>query len=606
MGNIVILDEATANKISAGEVIERPESVVKELIENSIDAGATSISVDIENGGISLIKVTDNGSGISEDDVEIAFERHATSKIRKSTDLENITSLGFRGEALASIASISKIQLNTKTNKNTYGISTEVIGGTVASIKQIGCPVGTSIIVRDLFYNTPARYKFLKKNTTEAGYISNIVSRIAIGNPHISFRLTNNKSVVINTPGNNDLQSTLYSIYGREISNNVIEIDYSDEMVSISGYAGKPQISRGNRNHQSVYINGRYIKSKIITSAIDEAYKTMLMRNRYAFIVINIKINAFLTDVNVHPAKMEVRFSNEKDIFRSTYHAIVSALSMQPREKNGKYDIKNSQAFLINNKNIKEVEYKQQLINMKKNNDKTDSTYISQEQSMEKSNIPDDITASKINEQLMSGKHHDNKKMTEWFLDAKIIGQAFSTYIILQNGNELVFIDQHAAHERIIFENLREKYNKMENMSQLLITPVTIELTNQEIEFLNLKHEILNKLGYTFESFGSSTILIRSVPYAQDDDTVKQTFVEILDSTMDGVDSNSLAFVEKALYTVACKASIKANKKLDEKEIINLMLQLSKLENPYTCPHGRPTIIYMGKNELEKRFKRKT
>lgn len=326
MGKIITLDEGTINKIAAGEVVERPTSVVKELVENSIDAGATRIDIEIKKGGISFIKILDNGSGIEEDDIVIAFERHSTSKLKHSDELPSILSLGFRGEALASIAAVSKLEMITRTKNNPYGIKIYIEGGNIVNVSQIGSPVGTSIIVRELFYNTPARFKFLKRDATESGYVSDIVNRIALGNPPISLKFISNGASIIHTPGNSDLLSTIVSVYGIDIGKSVLEIDYKDDLVTITGYAGEPVISRSNRNYQSIFVNGRYVKSKLIASAIDEAYKTYLMKNKFAFAVLKIEINPAAIDVNVHPAKMEIRFSDESGIYRAVYHAIRNAL----------------------------------------------------------------------------------------------------------------------------------------------------------------------------------------------------------------------------------------------------------------------------------------
>ncbi len=327
MGHIIVLDENTSNKIAAGEVVEKPASVVKELVENSIDAGAASISVDIKNGGISYIKVTDNGSGMDEDDVEIAFERHATSKIKRAEDLDSISTMGFRGEALASIAAVSSVELQTRAAGNTYGMYVHISGGTLREVRQTGCPVGTTFIIRDLFYNTPARYKFLKKDSTEAGYISDTISRIALGNPGISFKLTSGKALLLHTPGNNDVKSAIYSIYGKEIIKELIEVGYQDEKYKITGYIGKPEAARANRNYQSLYINRRYVKSKMVSYAVEQAYTSILMKNKFPFFVLNIELNPLLVDANVSPAKTEVRFAEESYLSRAIYMAVSKALS---------------------------------------------------------------------------------------------------------------------------------------------------------------------------------------------------------------------------------------------------------------------------------------
>ena len=327
MGSIIILDENTSNKIAAGEVVDKPASVVKELVENSIDAGATSISVDIKNGGISAIRVTDNGKGISEDDVVIAFERHATSKIKRAEDLDSILTMGFRGEALASIASVSNVELQTKTADSTYGMYVSISGGNIQEVRQTGCNVGTSITIRDLFFNTPARYKFLKKDSTEAGYISDTMTRIALGYPEIAFSLTSNRINALRTPGNGDLKSTIFSIYGREVVKDLIEVNFSDEKLKVHGYVGKPEAARANRTYQSLFINRRYVKSRLVSYAVEQAYSSILMKNRFPFFVLNITLNPLLVDANVHPQKMEVRFADESYLTRTIYMAVASALS---------------------------------------------------------------------------------------------------------------------------------------------------------------------------------------------------------------------------------------------------------------------------------------
>jgi len=714
MGKIIILDENTSNKIAAGEVIERPASVVKELIENAIDAGSDNITIEIKKGGISFIRVTDNGSGIENDDVEIAFERHATSKIRNSGDLEKISTMGFRGEALASIASVSVVQLTTRYRHDSAGSFVEVKGGVVTERRQTGCPTGTTVVVRDLFYNTPARYKFLKKDSTEAGYISDIVSRIALGNPHISFKLISNGSTVIHTPGNNDLLSAVFSIYGKDTAKNVCEVEYQDDMIKITGYAGKPEISRANRSHQSIYINRRYIKSKLISSAIDEAYKTFLMKNRFAFIVLNLEINPALVDVNVHPTKMEVKFSNEQDLFRSVYTAVSGALLGSSDFRKVELDnLYLKDPFLLKERKLLNDKYTQQnigedIVTLKRNDVNVFGDDAREDKSQEtdthEAKIPEtDIPAGdthdagtsvdgtfrtgiygadaykadtyKVSERgfAASGfntleadapgadqyktdtyggaarevgtsetdKHrvnaheagtpyesgannHDRQRpgilaeekqlhepaqsvetsKTGLLSGASIVGQAFSTYIIMQKDDELFIIDQHAAHERIMFEHLKEKYYNKEALAQMLITPVNIELTFQEIKMAGEKKDFFEKLGFIFEDFGHNSVILRSVPFMSDSNDVRELFLEALDfvSGSNKTDINILA--EETLYRIACKAAVKANRKLDNTEIKQLVSELQSFENPYTCPHGRPTVLKLTRYEIEKMFKR--
>ena len=676
MGQIVILDENTSNQIAAGEVVENPASVVKELIENSIDAESSNITVEIQKGGISLIKVIDNGCGMEEDDVLIAFERHATSKIRSSNDLDGILTLGFRGEALASIASVSVVELTTRTKDKSFGSYVRVKGGVVEEVSQAGCPVGTTFTVKDLFFNTPARFKFLKRDSTEAGYISDIVNRIALGNPHISFKLVNNKKTVVHTPGNNDLLSTIFSIYGKDTAKECIKVSYKDDMFKIDGFAGKPSISRATRSWQSIYINGRYIKNKTISAAIDEAYKTSLMKNKFAFVVLNIEINPVLVDVNVHPTKMEVRFTNEQDVFRAVYYAINNALLSESLVKNIEVENKNNifkyetdskkdeyvqQGIRdIKNKPIEYIETKKAQINEKSKKKESDIHYADNLNTAEsntaelntaelntaelntiESNTAESNTAElntiesntaesntvelntvelntiesntvELNtlNSITGDKKEESKTekkeviADDIFINSKIIGQIFSTYIILQSGENLVLIDQHAAHERIVFESLKKKYHKEENLAQYLLEPVVIELTGQEIGFINDKNEMLNKLGFIIENFGDNSIILRSVPANSESGKVKEAFLDVLDFLMSENKKDNVYIAEEILYKMACKGAVKANEKLESIEIKNILKKLSQIKNPYTCPHGRPTIIKITKYELEKMFKR--
>lgn len=643
MGNIVILDENTSNKIAAGEVIERPASLVKELVENSIDAGANIISVEIRNGGISYIKITDNGCGIAEDDAVIAFERHATSKIRNSNDLDSINTLGFRGEALASIAAVASVELTSRVANNTNGTYIKIQGGNVLEIKKTGCPVGTTFIIRELFYNTPARFKFLKKDSTEAGYISDVIERIALGNPHISIRLTANGSTVLHTPGNGDLLSVIYSIYGKEIAKSCIEVSYEDEKIKIFGYAGKQEIARNNRNHQSLFVNSRYIKSKLISSAIDEAYKTLLMKNKFPFIVLFTDINPMLVDVNVHPTKMEVRFSDEQGIFRSVYHAVNNALiTGQDFREVVTPEIKKEDFRIPENNYIKPVEYTQQSLENSKlqvaetaaafetkksqviskpdikkysqsegNNSlreylkETEKAVVKPVVQAIKEIAPQKISTAdnKVPELIVSKTVKEKEKGVSDLTNARIVGQVFSTYIILQSGEEMLLIDQHAAHERITYEMLKEKYEKNESLAQYLLNPEVIELTFQEFKLVQDEKETLLKLGFTYEEFGSNSIILRSVP-ANDSGLIKEMFHKVLDDIFSRSNHEISEKVDDVLYSIACKASVKANRKLDDAEVTSLVKQLSSLRNPFTCPHGRPTVLKLSKYELEKMFKR--
>ncbi len=644
MGNIVILDENTSNKIAAGEVIERPASLVKELVENSIDAGANIISVEIRNGGISYIKITDNGCGIAEDDTVIAFERHATSKIRNSNDLDSISTLGFRGEALASIAAVASVELTSRVANNTNGTYVKIQGGNVLEVKKTGCPVGTTFVIRELFYNTPARFKFLKKDSTEAGYISDVIERIALGNPHISIRLIANGSTVLHTPGNGDLLSVIYSIYGKEIAKSCIKVSFEDERVKIYGYAGKQEIARNNRNHQSLFVNSRYIKSKLISSAIDEAYKTLLMKNKFPFIVLFTEINPMLVDVNVHPTKMEVRFSDEQGIFRSIYHAVNNSLiTGQDFREVVTPEVKKEDFKMPENQYTKPLEYSQQSLDNSKlqvsetaaafetkkspviskpelkkysqpegNNSlreylkESEKTVVKEAAAQAvKEIIPEKISKidNNVPESIVTKAIEEKEKIVSDLTNARIVGQVFSTYIILQSGEEMLLIDQHAAHERITYEKLKEKYEKNESLAQYLLNPEVIELTYQEYKLVQDESGTLQKLGFIYEEFGSNSIILRSVP-ANDNGLIKEMFHKVLDEIFSRSNHELSEKVDDMLYSIACKAAVKANRKLDDAEVTSLVKELSSLRNPFTCPHGRPTVLRLSKYELEKMFKR--
>ncbi len=662
MGRIIVLDENTSNKIAAGEVVEKPASVVKELVENSIDAGATSISVDIKNGGISYIKITDNGSGMDEDDVEIAFERHATSKIKRAEDLDSVITMGFRGEALASIASVASVELMTKTAASTYGMYVHIRGGVFQDVRQTGCPVGTTFIIKDLFFNTPARYKFLKKDSTEAGYISDTISRIALGNPDISFKLTNGKTTLIHTPGNNDLKSVIYSIYGKELIKDLVAVEYADEKIKISGYVGKPEAARSNRNYQSLYINKRYVKSKMVSYSVEQAFTSILMKNRFPFFVLNIDINPVLVDANVHPAKTEVRFADESNLSRTIYMAVSNALTTGGSLFNPvSVPNKDRELFKFTGNSQNKAEYLQKEIELNKQEDykkaeeirlftkaleplaktevnkastslekpQTDTSSftftkseeynvrqpqevtveVKQEKTTELNNNSEVIKEADFSEEVAAVLSEDDGEVNTENLhpelaDMKYIGQAFSTYILLQSNDELVMVDQHAAHERIIYEKLRVKFDSQENTTQLLLEPVVIQLQPFELDAVKSKHELLKGIGFVFEDFGNNSIIIRGIPYMVGDCSPRDIFIELTQKLQESIRPVSTPLADEIIHTIACKAAIKANKKLDEKEVHQLLIELSNTGRRYTCPHGRPTVIRLTKYEIEKMFKR--
>ena len=718
MGNIVLLDDNTINKIAAGEVIERPASVVKELMENSIDAGATSINVEIKNGGISYIRITDNGKGIAPDDMEIAFERHATSKIRQAEDLETVTSMGFRGEALASIAAISKISMTSKTAENEIGYKIEIEGGKIINKEEAGCPKGTTIVITDLFFNTPVRYKFLKKDFTEAGYIEDAVTRLALVHPEVAIKLINTGKTIIQTPGNNEPKATIYSIYGKDIAENIMDVDYTYEDIRITGVIGKPSIARSNRSNQLFFVNKRYIKDKTLTSAAEQAYKGMITIGKYGFLVLNIEMNPKKVDVNVHPAKLEVRFEEESKVFKAIYHAIkdtllkgdlvtdtekeetqvvpehtqpintenVLAASAKPvenmefskdiedkkekgfgglfrkfkeREKEEPEEENNykdnmiaqiySNKFATNSKNekpevvtqvndIKELDnMKTKVLDTKEVNEKLmedvkkldelkiepqtqdfDEMYIRTFGSMpveakkdaerEANRLKEEEEKYKLNEELKTTENISifSEEEKQGIPDYKFIGIAFSTYIILELGKELYILDQHAAHERILYEKIKKNYYSDDQKdSQLMLLPDIIKLSHKEMDIAKENMDMFRKAGFTLEEFGDDTIKLSGVPNICLDLDTKELFLETLDEINTVARTAKQEKEEKFIATVACKAAVKANMALTKQEVDKLMEQLLILPNPFTCPHGRPTAIKMTKTDIEKKFSRR-
>lgn len=638
MNKIVILDEKTANQIAAGEVIERPASVVKEMVENSIDAGATQITVEIKNGGISYIRVTDNGNGIDGEDLEFAFERHATSKIRRIEDLDALSTMGFRGEALASIASVSHLEVTSKTQAASTGTKLNMEGGRVISVTQTGSPKGTSFIVRNLFYNTPARYKFLKKDSTEAGYVSDIVERLALANPGISFKFIQNNQTQLHTPGNHDLLSVIYSVFGKDIAKSVLPVNYEGDEINLTGFIGKPEIARGNRNNQSIFLNGRYIKSSLITKALEEAYKTMLMQKKFPFCVLLLEAPPQYYDVNVHPQKLEVRFANENSLFGVIYHGVKNTLLNETSIRNfepkndktvnkqesaapekpiisaqaGYNEITNTgagisepkQASIFDNPPINEFA----LDRSKSTSDAIHKisepepiiyeteNFVNYENEQDAKGIEKKATCSQLDQPKKIGALND-------LLDAQIVGQAFDTYIMLQKGDNLYIIDQHAAHERIRYETLKRRLQQNENFSQLVLEPFIIKLKPIEYDFVLDKQEVFQRLGFDIESFGSSTVILRSIPDFYDSSFNIGDFNEILDRWIQ-IGSNESEISDETIFMISCKGALKANRILSKEEIWGLVNHLNGMENPFTCVHGRPVVLTMEKKEFEKRFKR--
>lgn len=768
MGNIVLLDDLTINKIAAGEVIERPASVVKELVENSIDAGATNVSVEIRNGGISYIRITDNGKGILPEDMEIAFERHATSKIRKAEDLTTVKSMGFRGEALASVASIAKVEMVSRAIGQEIGYKIELEGGNVLNKEEAGCPQGTSITVTDLFFNTPVRYKFLKKDFTESGYIEDVITRIALVNPNIAIKLVNSGKTVIQTSGNGDIKGVIYSIYGKDIAENVIPVNFEYEDLKITGVVGKPVIARSNRSNQIFFVNHRYIKDKTLTAAAEKGYKGMITIGKFGFLILNIDMPANEVDVNVHPAKLEVRFEDEGKIYRAVYHAINNALlaedlvadrekeaskgeekeitastsssmglfrktknetleegqtgntgniledvfrakqqreleatrpiatQQEPKVESEKVgqpsdaflnqalnQIKQMQEALQQGKNLSPytqpsgnsegTEMKTQVLEaeeekkeedlgetkvlslkelneaVKKQDEEIDASLKQAEEieqkKMQEEMAPKTEVAEEINfdemyaktfgktiqkpeevaeekeeyvikpEELATAQTYQKEDNVSVFEGReeyqrpvyKFIGIAFSTYIIIEMDKELYIIDQHAAHERIMYERVKKNYyqDQGQKESQLMLLPDIITLTNKEMGIARDNWAMFEKAGFMLEEFGENTIKLSGVPNICLDLDTKELFLETLDEINTVARTAKQEIEEKFIATVACKAAVKANMALDKEEVDQLMDQLLRLPNPFTCPHGRPTAIKMTKTDIEKKFSRR-
>ena len=769
MGKIVLLDDLTINQIAAGEVIERPASVVKELVENSIDAGAKNVTVEIKNGGISYIRITDDGSGIMPDDMEIAFERHATSKIRKADDLDTVKSMGFRGEALASIAAIAKVELVSRTEQNDIGYKIDIQGGDIIDKHEEGCQKGTTITVKELFYNTPVRYKFLKKDFTESGYIEDTITRIALANPSVAIKLINTGKITIQTTGSGKLEDVIYSIYGKEIAQNLLPVEYEFEDMKVTGVIGKPAIARSNRSNQLFFVNKRFIKDKTLTSAAEQAFKGLVTIGKHGFLVLNIDMDPKKVDVNVHPTKLEVRFQEDGKVFKAIYNSIKQALlkydlvpspekeykSTTPNDilksinsnvnsnlfntkveadevketslksetitniadtlSNKKEDETNIPKFtefkstmseldaetrrkfideLTQTKSPEEIGIKladmtkalanksNEIINEKNDSQKIEENKVADESAENKAIYEDrknevaykeeeneEVSDSSNNEQLNEKTEEykldnstnvvndENKKEEETFEQMykrlfgrdineakkeyaekqaeeeekypispitgeeisifekegidnnpqyKFIGIAFKTYIILTMGDDLYILDQHAAHERIMYEKVKANYySEGEKDCQLMLLPDIIKLSTREMGIFKDNKEMFNKAGFAVEEFGDNTVKLTGVPeFCLDFDT-QELFLETLDEINTVARTAKQEIEDKFLATVACKAAVKAHMALSKEEVDSLMNQLLRLPNPFTCPHGRPTVIKMSKNDIEKKFSRR-
>ncbi len=589
--SINILDQNTINKIAAGEVVERPSSVVKELVENAIDAGSNAVTIEIKDGGTSLIRITDNGCGISNEDVKIAFLRHATSKIKQATDLMNVSSLGFRGEALSSISAVSQVELITKTKDSFVGIRYCMDGGIEKIFEEAGAPDGTTFLIRNLFYNTPARRKFLKTNATEAGYISNVVEQLCMSHPEVSFRFIVNGKPKIQTMGNSKLKDVIYTIYGRDITSHLLEINFQTEDMKINGYIGEPVISRGNRNFENYYINGRYIKSDIISKAIEDAYAPFMMQHKYPFTAFHIVINPELLDVNVHPTKMELRFSNQNELYNAIEKTVKDSLSHKELIPEIEVTL---QKEAEDHQPIQEVKQKE----IPTSQIKMPEPFEEKRALAFKETIPPVVYEQSELFEKKELLKQENKK------DIRIIGQVFETYWIMEFDKNMYIVDQHAAHEKVLFERIMKAYNNRTIQTQQISPPIIITPIPSEIDLLkeNLTH--FTSLGFEIEDFGKTDFAIRGIPSEFSQGDPKEIMLEVLDSLSSENKNTTQKTIYHRIATMACKAAVKGNNHLSYPEAQALISELMDLDQPYHCPHGRPTMITMSNYELEKKFNR--
>lgn len=616
MPNIAILNQETIDKIAAGEVVERPCSVVKELVENAIDAGSTAITVEIKEGGISFIRITDNGCGIERDQVAVAFYRHSTSKIRSAEDLLTVKSLGFRGEALSSISAVARVELITKTYDELTGTRYVIEGSKELSNEEIGAPDGTTFIVKDLFYNVPARRKFLKTAQTEGSYISDMVEKLALSHPDISFKFINNNQTKLHTSGNGNRKDIIYHIFGREISSSLLEVKHECEYFKVEGFIGKPVITRGNRNYENYFINGRYVKSNILSRAIEEAYKSFLMQHQYPFTVLYFTFFSEL-DVNVHPTKMELRFDNNNEIYVElcdTIYAILSHKEMipevpvdsTPAPKKIVHEYKEPIPEPFEKRRINEVRaaesrsvYGQSVTSTVKNYSATEPA----------AKAPETSTAYEP-AQVVTGTQQTLGDYDKVFLTESskkqfsIIGQLFKTYWLIEFEDKLYIIDQHAAHEKVLYEKTMARLANKDFTSQRISPPIVMTLDARECEMFEKYRPQIEQFGYEVEHFGGKEYMISAIPDNLFNIDMKDLFIEMLDDFSNSTGRQTPDIITEKVASMSCKAAVKGNDKLTLPEINKLIDELLSLDNPYNCPHGRPTIISMSKYEIEKKFKR--
>lgn len=627
MGNIVLLDDLTINKMAAGEVIERPANVVKELVENSIDAGAKNIVVEVKNGGKTFIRITDNGKGIAIDDMTIALERHATSKIRQIEDLEKTYTMGFRGEALASIVSISKLTIISKTQDMPMGMKLVAEGGNIISQDEVGAQNGTMMTVENLFFNVPVRYKFLKNDATEFRYIKELVQKIALANLDVAIKLINDGKNVFQSTGNGNIEDIVYTLFGKEIKDNLIEVNYTDGEVKITGVIGNTLMAKDSRKNQILFLNKRNIKNQMLTNSADQAFKGGTGIGKYGFFILNMEMPATYYDVNVHPTKMEVRFKDEQSLYKIMYHAIKG--SLLNKEFLGNNEIENNKEnyvedelkFLTNHYNMQpenlQGNKKNEINNLSQNTNKSlDNTYNSENNNLNNKNTDMENSLNNkyvnINNLAIPNIEQSNSKFINISnngnldlinrdrirdVNYKYCGIVFRTFIMIEIDNELYLVDQHAAHERVLYEQIKENYkNNIRNNSQLMLMPEIVNLTHREMGFVQENIKLFQNYGFDIEIFGENSIKINGIPdieYKMKIDT-KDVFMDVLDEMLTKERTTIKDIEERFIATVACKAAVKANMDLEESEVHKLLDRLLKLKNPYTCPHGRPTTIKLG------------
>lgn len=608
---IQILDQDTINQIAAGEVVERPASVVKELMENAIDAGATAVTVEIRQGGIGFIRITDNGCGIPKEELPLAFLRHSTSKIHSAADLLTVASLGFRGEALSSIAAVSQVELITKTTDSLTGSRYRIEGGEEKGLEEVGAPEGTTFISRNLFFNTPARRKFLKTETTEAGHVADLVEKIALSHPEISIRLIVNNQNRLHTSGNHNLKDIIYTIYGREIAGSLLSVSEEREGMLISGFIGKPVIARGNRNFENYFINGRYIKSRLISKAIEDGYKSYMMQHKYPFTLLHFTIEPELIDVNVHPSKMELRFKDGEAVYQMVYHAVTSALS-------GKELIPTASLPEPRVPNQPKVPNQPEISNQPESQSQPEvpgRPEPFEKKRMEAMGIVKEPPSPYGKEPPVPPSAEEKKEEQLELFDGRLlseearkrhrlIGQVFDTYWLVEYDGSLYIIDQHAAHEKVLFEQNFASLKSREYTSQYISPPIILSLSMREAELLNRSIDVFRQVGFEIEPFGGSEFAVRAVPGNLLSLAKKELLMEMIDSLSEEGGRIAPESVYDRIATMSCKAAVKGNTNLSFAEADQLIDSLLKLENPYQCPHGRPTIISISKYEMEKKFKR--